>query len=178
MATENVDRMVADAEPWWRLAGKFLLAFFALQVLYAWSEGTAVERLVVDTITVGSAAWIIAHIDPASAALAIGHEIIAPCGSLSVLDGCEGSEAVLLLAAAMLAAPMSNGCRIAGLLTALPFVYLINQIRLAALFFSYCMARDMFALLHGYVAPTAIVIACCIFFLAWLQLCQARISNH
>lgn len=177
MAMENVDRMAAGAEPWWRQAGKFLLAFVVLQMLYAWSEGTAVERLLVDIITVRSAAWIIAHLDPASAVLAVGHEIIAPCGALSILNGCEGSGAMLLLSAAMFAAPMSIGWRMAGLMAALPFVYLVNQLRVVTLFFSYCAARDMFALLHGYAAPTATVIACCIFFRAWLQRGQARIVH-
>ena len=57
---------------------------------------------------------------------------------------------------------------------ALPFVYVVNQIRVVALFFAYCFARDSFAFLHGYAAPTTIVIACGIFFLTWLQLGQAR----
>ena len=175
MTNGNVIRTTTGVEPWWRLAGKFLLGFTALQGLYTWSEGSVVERLLVDDITVRSAAWIIAHLDLATPVLAVGHEIIAPCGSLSVLNGCEGTEAALLLAAAFLAAPLSPACRLVGLLVTLPYVFFLNQVRVVALFFAYCRARDTFAFLHGYVAPTSIVIACCVFFLVWLQRCQARV---
>jgi len=175
---ESAGRAVTRIEPWWSCAGRFLLIFIALQMLYAWGQGSGVERLLVETITVGSAAWIIAHIDPHIAVLAIGREIIAPCGALSILNGCDGGEALLLLTAAISAAPVSGGWRIVGLLTALPFVYVVNQIRVVALFFAYCFARDSFAFLHGYAAPTAIVIACGIFFLSWLQIGQARLISQ
>ena len=174
MAKGNADGMTTGLEPWWRSALRLALVFFTFQVLYAWSEGTAVERFLIETVTVRSAVLIIAHIAPASAALAIGHEIIAPCGSLSILNGCDGIEAALLLVAAFIAAPMSTRCRLLGILAALPFVYFVNQMRVVLLFFAFCRARDMFPLLHGYVAPTGIIIACCVFFLVWLDRCQAR----
>lgn len=171
---EKADRTRAGDAPWWWLAGRFLLAFIALQMLYASSLDSAAERFLVETITAGSAAWFIGHIDSHIAVLAIGREIIAPCGALSILNGCDGSEALLLLAAAISAAPVSCAWRIVGLLAALPFVYVVNQMRLVALFFAYCRARESFAFLHGYAAPSAIVIACCLFLLVWLQLGQTR----
>lgn len=171
---EQADRTTANLEPWWRCAGRFLLSFIALQMVYAWGEGSAAERLLVESVTVGSAAWFVALIDPHIEVLAIGRELIAPCGALSVLNGCDGSEALLLLAAAIIAAPASGGWRVVGFLAALPVVYVVNQIRLVGLFFAYCFARDSFAFLHGYAAPLAVVIACGVFFMAWLQLGQAR----
>lgn len=177
MTKASADGMTTGVEPWWPAVLRFTLVFFAFQVLYAWSEGTAVERFLIESVTVRSAVLLIAHIDPASAVLAIGHEIIAPCGSLSILNGCDGIEAALLLVAAFIAVPMSIGCRLLGILAALAFVYLINQVRVVVLFFVFCRARDIFPLLHGYVAPTSIIIACCVFFLVWLNWCQARIPR-
>ena len=171
---ESADKSMAGVDAWWLCAGKFLLIFSALQMLYTSGQGTGVERLLIETITVDSAAWVITHINPHIAVLGIGREIIAPCGALSILNGCDGSEALLLLTAAISAAPVSGGWRIVGLLTALPFVYVANQIRVVALFFAHCFARDSFAFLHGYAAPSTIVIACGIFFLTWLQIGQAR----
>lgn len=175
---ESADRSMTSVEPWWLCAGRFLLIFIALQMLYAWGQGSGVERLLIETITVGSAAWVITYIDPQIAVLAVGREIIAPCGALSILNGCDGSEALLLLMAAISAVPVSGGWRIVGLLAALPFVYVVNQIRVVALFFAHCFARDSFAFLHGYAAPTTIVIACGIFFLTWLQIGQARLTTQ
>jgi exosortase family protein XrtM len=169
MAKRMPDRMANSVGPQWRSAVKFALVFSALHVLYAWGEGTVLERFIIEVVTVRSAAIVIAHIDSASAVLAIGHEIIAPCGSLSIRNGCDGIEAAILLVAAFIAAPVSNGYRMLGIIAALPFVYFVNQVRVVVLFFAYCRARDMFPLLHGYIAPTAIIIACCAFFLLWFE---------
>ncbi len=177
MAKGVPDRMASSVGPWWRSAVKFALVFFSLQGLYAWSEGTALERFIIEAVTVRSAALIIAHIDSASTVLAIGHEIIAPCGSLSIRNGCDGIEAALLLVAAFISAPVSNGRRLLGIIAALPFVYFVNQVRVVVLFFAYCRARDMFPLLHGYIAPTGIIVACCAFFLLWLDRFATQIER-
>jgi exosortase family protein XrtM len=171
---DKVASTTAGVEAGWRTAGRFLLSSVILQLLYACGEGSAAETLLVESATVASAAWFISLLDPHIAVLAVGREIIAPCGTLSILNGCDGSETLLLLAAAIIAAPVSRGWRLLGLLASLPFVYVINQIRLVALFFSYCFARNNFAFLHGYAAPSVIVVLCSLFFLAWLQLSQIR----
>lgn len=86
--------------PLW-LAGLIFLGIFALlQSGWGAARNTWVERLVIHEATVKPAVALIRLISPKITVTAIGASIKAPGGGLNILNGCEGTEVMFLLAAA------------------------------------------------------------------------------
>jgi exosortase family protein XrtM len=150
-----------------RFALIFLLLFFVMQFCYSASRGSLAEHLVIDFATVQPSVAAINLIAPDAGAKAKGNRIISPHGSLSVLNGCEGTETVFLLLAAIIAfnAPWLQKLKGAALGTLV--VYGLNQGRIIALFFAAQHDRKWFDLLHGIIAPTLIIVLSVLFFLWW-----------
>lgn len=88
-----------------RFVALFLAIFAAATLAWSGARGTALERLVVEQATVATSARLISWVSPAEGVRADGFRLISPRVRLSVLNGCEGTESILLLAAAVLAFP-------------------------------------------------------------------------
>lgn len=165
----EVARPAAPRRGWlWRVAA-FVVLFAALQGTYTAQRGGAVERFVIDTLTVRTAAALIDGGWPAIGVVADGPRLRARGGGLNVLNGCEGVDIACLLVAAMLVTPIPWRRRALGLLAGLPLVFVLNQVRVVALFHAYRQDRDTFDLLHGGVAPLLMVLAVGLFFLLWVE---------
>lgn len=102
--------------------------------------------------------------------------ILSTLARLNVLRGCEGTEALLILYAALLAARQSWRATLAGLLLGTLVIFLLNQVRIVALFFIAAHARHLFEPVHGFAAPIAILLGVCLYFLLWLK--WAGTGNH
>ena len=155
----------------------FLLAFFLLQYGYSASRGTIFEHLVIDVATVQPSVAIINLVAPGEQAAATGHRIVSPLGGLSVLNGCEGTESIFLLLAAIAAFSAPWKHKLKGAFLGTVFIYLLNQGRIVSLYFAAHHDRHWFDLLHGYVAPTLIIVLGCVFFLWWASR-NAAIANE
>lgn len=155
-------------------AALFLVFFFTLQFVYSMSRGSAVETAVIDLATVKPSALVVGWISPGEQARAEGHRIVSPHGSLSVLNGCEGTESMFLLLAAMLAYPMPWFAKLKGAALGAVLIYLLNQTRIVALYFAHRNSTAAFALLHGYVAPTLIILLASLLFLWWIGRKECR----
>lgn len=138
-------------------AARFGLAYAVLAGSYAAAAGTAVERFVIETLTVAPAAALVAALAPDTLAEAHGARITSPRASVTVLGGCEGIDAMLLVVAAFAAVPMVRRARCAGVAAGLVLAYTANQVRVVALFFATRDAPSLFGLLHGFVLPLAMV---------------------
>lgn len=150
-----------------RFALVFLLLFFVLQYSYSASRGSAVEHVVIDLATVLPSAVAINLIAPDAGARASGNRIVSPHGSLSVRNGCEGTETVFLLLAAIAAFKAPWRHKLKGAFLGTLIVYGLNQGRIIALFFAAQHERKWFDLLHGTIAPTLIIVLSVLFFLWW-----------
>lgn len=87
---------------------RFAALFLTLFTL-AWSsaQGTALERLIIEQTTVATSARLIAWIAPGEEVRAEGARLVSTRARLSVLNGCDGTESVLLLVSAVLAFPVA-----------------------------------------------------------------------
>lgn len=146
----------------------FMVAFFALQWAWGQARGTAIERLVIDQATVRPAVYLVNLISPKASAYAEGSRLKAPGGGINILNGCEGTEVLFLLYAALLAAPLAWRARLLGAAAATLFVYVLNQVRIVALFFAYRSDAGWFDALHGMIAPLLLIACALLFFLYWL----------
>ena len=147
----------------------FLLVFGLLQAGFEASRGTAFERWVVHTATVGTAGALIDALDPSIGVEAHGTRLVARGGGLNVLAGCEGIDVIMLLASAMLVAPIALRARLLGLVLGTGLVFALNQLRIVALFHANRIDRDVFAMLHGVVTPLVMVVAVALFYVFWMS---------
>jgi exosortase/archaeosortase family protein len=161
----------------WLILAIFMLVVFALQWSWGQARGTTFERLVIDQATVTTAVHVINYLTPQVSAVAMGSLIQAPNGGINIINGCEGTEVLFLLMAAILAYPLSWQLRVAGLLGGTVIVFVLNQLRLLALFYSYCNDRPLFDQLHGLVAPLVLIMATLAFFMILIRLDQDTSFN-
>ncbi len=126
----------------WRLA-VFLGIFAALQGIYGAAKGGWFEHLVIDRLTVQSAALVIDYASPELGVEPSGSRLKAPGGGINVLNGCEGMDVVFLITAAMLVAPISWRARLLGILCGTLVVLVLNQARVIALFYAFRRARSV-----------------------------------
>lgn len=157
----------------WRMGLIFLLCMYGLQWAWGLARGSSIERIVIEQATVGTTAALIQCVDPELHVVPQGARLLAPGGGLNVYNGCEGTELLFLLVAALLAYPFSWRWRLTGLGAGLLFVFVLNQVRLLLLFYSFRTDRQLFAQLHGLVAPL-LLMALTLAFVAWLIRQDAR----
>jgi exosortase/archaeosortase family protein len=152
--------------PLWRSLAIFLLSFAALQFGWEQARGTRLEHWVIDYATVRTSVALINTLTPQAAAVARGPRVAAPEGGINVRNGCEGTEVFFLLLAALLAYPFRWQERLVGAVAGAAFVFLINQARLLALFYSFRNDPALFNQLHGVIAPGVLVLCTLLFFTA------------
>jgi exosortase family protein XrtM len=152
----------------------FLGLFFAFQSLYQSNRDTRVVRLWIDEMTVAPSAVLISWLTPDEGVVAQGHRLVSPHVRLSVLNGCEGTDVMLLLTAALLAFGVSWRRTLLGILVGGLLVYLTNQARIVALYYGLRFDRALFEALHGYVAPIIVIAVAGLFFLYWVSDAEPR----
>lgn len=152
----------------------FILVFFGCEALYMQSRGTSVERVFIDMLTVKPSAALINWLMPDEGVSAQGPRLVSPFARLSVLNGCEGTEAMFLLIAAITAFAAPWRLKLSGALLGIGLVYLLNQIRIVVLYYSYRTDKALFDSMHGTIGPALIVLAACGFFFWWATRASAR----
>lgn len=152
----------------------FIAVFFGCEALYMQSRGTGFERVFIDILTVKPSAALINWFSPDEGVSAQGPRLVSPFARLSVLNGCEGTEAMFLLIAAITAFAAPWRHKLSGALLGIGLVYAFNQIRIIVLYYSFRTDKAVFDLIHGTVGPTVIVLVACAFFLWRLKLIPAR----
>ena len=133
------------------------------------SRGTFVSRVFIDDLTVRPAGAIINVIFPSASAKAIGHSLVSRFVVLNILEGCEGAEGMFLLIAAVIPYPAPWRFRLIGLFFGVLLMYVLNLMRVVALFVLLRWHPQWFGTLHAVIAPTAIVLLGGLFFLWWVN---------
>jgi exosortase family protein XrtM len=162
------------ARQWMIYLALFLVIFAVLDYSYYLTRGTALEHLLIDTLTVRPAVAVINVLVPAAAARASGHTLSSPFGRINILQGCEGTEGMFLLIAAVLPFPARWKWKLVGAVGGMLLMYAMNQLRILVFVVSLRWHRDWFSSLHGLIAPTFIVLAGCMFFFVWANAAAPR----
>lgn len=87
--------------------------------------------------------------------------------NLQVASTCSGLGFIALLGAAIIMFSTSILHKLIGLVTGILLVVLLNTGRIVGLYFVMAYHPGWFLWLHLYVAPTLMVILCCLFFASW-----------
>jgi len=157
-----------------------LFIFIAVFALLQWGWSVArdswLERLVVHQATVVPAAALVRLLTPAIPAQAVAASIKAPGGGLNILNGCEGTEVMFLLAAALAAVRQPWRHRLPALLLGVALIFALNQARILTLFYTYRADRGLFDALHTAVLPVLLVAATAAYFHAVLHYSRRRLA--
>ena len=152
-----------------RLLGLFLLCLLVLEAAWMAARPTQFNRWLIDEATVGTSTALINLLTPKVAASAHESSIVASGGGINVRSGCEGTEVLLPLIAALLASPISWRMRLFAGLTGTALVFALNQLRLLALFYSFRIDPVLFGRIHGFVGPLLLDLGVLVFFQAVLR---------
>jgi exosortase H (IPTLxxWG-CTERM-specific) len=88
---------------------------------------------------------------------------------VTILAGCNGIEAMIVLAAAILAYPASLKHRLAGLAVGIVAIQALNLVRIVSLFYIGQWNRDVFEWAHLYAWQVLIMLDALIVWLLWLR---------
>lgn len=156
----------------------FIGIFAVLSLGYQYSRGTVIETLIIDQATVKPGAALINTLQDQFTAKAEGHRIVSDKARLSVLNGCEGTEMLFLIIAAVFSFRCSARAKLIGLVGGVLLVFVLNQMRIAALFFALIHDPHWFDLIHGYVGPTLIVFVIALCYLYWTRWAQTLVVEQ
>jgi exosortase H (IPTLxxWG-CTERM-specific) len=98
---------------------------------------------------------------------AAGTVMRSPRFALDVRNGCNGIEAVILLAAAIFAFPATLRSRLIGVLAAAVAIELVNLVRLSSLFWLGEHYRRIFDFFHVAVWQSLVILAAIAIFMLW-----------
>lgn len=154
--------------PAWASALVFIAVFFLLQMSYDACRGSDFEHFILGDLTVAPTAALIDLLTPAVKVKALGNQLIAPGGGITVLKGCEGTEIMFMLVAAFAAVSMPWRRRLSGLGIGILLVFCLNQARLLALFYVHRSEPSLFNLLHGTVGPIVLILCVALYTLYWM----------
>jgi len=87
--------------------------------------------------------------------------------ALDVRNGCNGVEAMLFVAAAMLAFPATLRARLLGLAVVMAAIQLLNLMRVSSLVWLGEHHRNVFDVVHVAVWQTAVILAAVSMFIYW-----------
>lgn len=106
-------------------------------------------------------------VGPEEGIRAAGHHIVSPLADLEIVRGCDGSGAVFLLLAAVLAARAPVRSKLLGLSLGAGMMYGANLLRVLVLYFVVAHARGWFLVVHTFIAPVVVILLGCLFFVGW-----------
>jgi len=150
-----------------RFALIFLGVFLLLSWSYTASENTPLQVMFIDTLTVKPSVMILNAIGGMEPVTAYKNKLISSEATLSVLHGCEGTEAILLAIAAFIAVPLTLVRKMTGTLLIIAIIYSLNQARIVTLFITAIHSRPLFNFFHGVAGPVLIVLIALTFFWYW-----------
>jgi len=155
----------------------FILFFVCGQGLYYWSKNY-VAPVVVHRLNADVSSFIINWIHPAEKTTVHNNEIKAVGLRMVIEEGCEGSEGIIMVIAALLAFEMPLMIKLAGILIGTLLLYLSNLVRIVALYYSLRYRPDLFDLLHMYIGQSFYIFVGAVFFIFWIQLASSRQTSQ
>lgn len=158
---------------YWLAPAIFLSVFFLLQYGWQMIAGSRIGRWYIENVTVGTSVALINSVIPSAEAHREGASIQAPCCRLNVRNGCEGTELLFLLVAALVAYPFVSQSRGLGLAAGSILMFFANQARTMSLFACAKSYPPLFGPVHDVVAPLCLMMLMLLFFV-WLQRWDSR----
>ena len=142
--------------------GAALIAFYVVTALDPVNDHVVVPFT---EVVVSAAAFLLRSFHQSISVA--GTVIQAPNFALDVRNGCNGLEAVMVLAAAMIAFPATLRSRVAGLFAGTVAIEIINLVRVSSLVWLGEHHRGLFDFVHVGVWQSIVILAAMSIFVVW-----------
>jgi len=155
----------------------FILFFICGQGLYYWSKNY-MAPVVVHRLNADVSSFLINWIHPAERTTVHKNEIRAVGLRMIIEEGCEGTEGIILVVAALMAFEMSLIIKISGIILGTLLLYISNLVRIVALYYSLRYKPELFDLLHMYIGQSFYIFVGAVFFIFWIQVVASRRTSQ
>ena len=98
-----------------------------------------------------------------------GTMLVSPCFSVNINNGCNGLEATLFLAAAVLAFPAAARARLIAAAIGIVLIQAVNLARVMSLYLIGCHRREWFDTFHLAVWQTIVFAVAILYFASWTR---------
>jgi exosortase/archaeosortase family protein len=143
----------ARSSPRWLRVGLFMLFYALLESAYLALRSSPMDDAFIHWLTVRPSAALVQWFRPLDGVQAAGPALEWLGGSLALRAGCDGFEVMTLFVAALLVADVPWRRGVAGLLAGCLLIWLLNQVRILALYSSFRFQRDWFDSIHTLWGP-------------------------
>jgi exosortase family protein XrtM len=174
--TRQSEQKTRTFHPELRILGIFALVFLIGQTVYRVFRD-AIWPVWTVALNAKVSAWLINLITPGEKVVLDKDILISQGFSVQIKPGCDGMDAMILLAAAVIAFPMPGRQRLWGLGIGLFLLYAANIIRTMVLYYSAKYEPEIFDFMHIYVGQTFIILIACLFFFYWISRPNASTKN-
>lgn len=165
MSTRHAVTAARPLRPRLVFVGKFVAAMIVLYAVLALNQVNDHVVVPFTEVVAHGSALLLRVVE--SGVVAVGTVMRSPRFALDVQNGCNGVEAVILLAAAILAFPATLRSRLAGLVVASVAIELLNLVRLSSLFWLGEHYRRVFDFVHVAVWQSLVILAAVAIFILW-----------
>ncbi len=95
--------------------------------------------------------------------------MLSPTFTVNIAEGCNGIYALFIFMAGIIAYPSSIRHKLYGLAIGIPFIMLLNYIRIISLWYAGTYAPNLFKVMHLYIWETIIIALGGILWLFWYE---------
>jgi exosortase H (IPTLxxWG-CTERM-specific) len=97
---------------------------------------------------------------------------------LRIVRSCDAGEAMALLVAAVTAFPATWKERLTGAIAGTAVIFVVNVVRICALYFTGVLRPDLFDFVHHDVWPLVIILVALVVFVAWATWVQREAGDR
>jgi len=144
----------------------FVLLFLLGQLIY-YVVNEYTGSVLIHRLDASVSCRVLNLVTPGEKVVAEGAVIRSGAFQLTIAKGCEGTEGVIILVAALLAFPMGLRGKIGGVLAGALVIYGSNLFRIVGLYYVLKYRPEFFDLAHIYAGQVFIIFIALMFFVFW-----------
>lgn len=146
----------------------FLIFFCIGQFLYYLFYPT-LRPIIFQRLTIAPTFFLFQYFSPDRPLIRTANGVQIGEYDVNVLEGCEGTEGILLVLCALAAYRMNGWKKIGGMIVGSLVIYLSNLCRILVLYYTLSDHPDWFDFVHLHAGQTFIIIISLLFFILWIN---------
>ena len=142
----------------WLRVVLFVVIYFFFHWAYQALRASSLDPLFIRLTTVSPASFLFGWLWPLDGVAAEGPSLVWRGGRLTLLAGCDGFDVMALFVAAMLASDVAWRRGVTALIFGCAGIWILNQLRVAALYWSFRYERAWFDPVHTIWGPLLLIV--------------------
>jgi exosortase family protein XrtM len=156
----------------WQFLLLFVALYLAMYVAYVLLPDAMLRDKIFSYGITYPAKAVLNWLFPGERAVALENQLRSARAHLSIVRGCDGAGVVFLLIAAIVAYRAAWMATLLGTAGAIGLIYLVNEMRIVALYFVQSYRPLWFMTVHVYFIPSLMILVAAIYFMWWAARCE------